>query len=111
MKLDRTAIAVSLTDDNRGFFKLLDNIRPNYISFSQFLGLAAKEYYENNSNNKIKITDFTNHNVSAMPSYYADVETWKKFILNMPNTDIKRFTKRLRQIDTILNKKVQEIIR
>ena len=111
MKLDRSAIAVSLTDDNRGFFKLLDDIRPNYISFSQFLGLAAKEYYQNNSNNKIKITDFTNVNVSAMPSYYADVETWKKFIDRMPNTDIKKFTKRLRQIDTILNKKVQEIIK
>ena len=110
MKLDRSQIAVSITDGNRGFFQLLDNIRPNYISFSQFLGLAAKEYYKNNSGS-VKITDFTNHTVSAMPSYYADVETWKRFIDKMPNTDIKKFTKRLRQIDTILNKKVQEIIR
>ena len=110
MKLDRSAIAVSVTDGNRGFFKLLDNIRPNYISFSQFLGLAANEYYQNNNSGISKITDFTNHSVVAMPSYYADVEVWKKYILNMPNTDIKKFTKRLRQIDTILNKKVQEII-
>ena len=110
MKLERSMIAISLTDDNRGFFKTLDSIRPNTISFSQFLGIAANSYYLNNKNGVPKITDFTNKDVIAMPSYFAEIDVWKKYIESMPNSDIKQFTKRLRQIDTLLNKKIQGII-
>lgn len=108
MRLERSAIAISLTDTNRGFFKMLDGIRPNYISFSQFLGVAANEYYANHKEGVLKITDFTNKDVVAIPSYYSEIEIWKKYIEKMPKSEIKKFQKRYSQLGNLINKRVQE---
>lgn len=99
-----------MTDDNRGYFSTLDSIRPNYISFSQFLGLAAHEYYDHHKEGVSKITDFTNSDVTPIPHYYAETDIWKTFILNMPSKDIKKFQKRLNQLTNLSNKRVQEMI-
>lgn len=110
MNLDRSMIAVSMTEENRGYFKKLDSIRPNHISFSQFLGITAKEYSENHKAGDFKITDFTNMDVVPTPLFYSETEMWKKYIESMPKSEIKKFQRRLQQINNMMNKKVQEII-
>jgi len=111
MNLEKGTLTISLTDDNRGSFKKLDFIRPNHISFSQFLGLSAEEYSENHKEGFMKITDFTNKDVVHVPLFFAEIDKWKKHIENMPRSDIKKFQQRLQQINNIMNKKVQEIIK
>lgn len=111
MKLDNTLITISLTDENRNSFKKLDSIRPNHISFSQFLGISAEEYSENHKEGFMKITDFTNKDAVHVPLFFAEIDKWKKYIDSMPRTDIKKFQQRLQQINNIMNKKVQEIIK
>ena len=110
MNLDRSMIGISLTDRNRGFFKILDSIRPNHISFSQFLGVSANEYYANHKEGVSKITDFTNKDVVAGPMYYTEFDFWKKYIESMPRSEVKKFQKRHAQLGNLINKKVQEII-
>jgi len=110
MKLERSVITISMTDDNRGSFKLIDSIRPNHISFSQFLGVAANEYYLNNKDVPLKITDFTNKDIVAMPMFYSEIEQWMNFIKAMPQPDIKKFQKRHRQLGNIIDKRIEGII-
>ena len=110
MNLERTSICVSLTELNRESFKLLNSIRPNTISFSQYMGLAANEYHSNHKNGMSKITDFTNKHVILLPHYFAEIEFWRKYISTMPKGDIKQFQVRHQQIGNLINKRVQEII-
>jgi hypothetical protein len=111
MNLDRTNIAVSITDDNRSTFKLLDSIRPNYISFSQYLGVAANEYYEKHKDGITLITDFTNKDIIKMPNYYSEIEMWKKYINNMPTTEVKKFQRRRQQLGILIDKKIEGMLR
>jgi len=110
MNLERTSIAISVTQDNRVTFKLLDSIRPNHISFSQYLGLAANEYYGNHNKGVSKITDFTNSEMMSTPLYYSEIEIWKKFVTKMPKSDIKKFQVRQQQLNNLINKRVQGIL-
>jgi len=110
MKLDRSVITISTTNENRGFFKLLDSIRPNYISFSQYLGMAANEYHSNHKEGVAKITDFTNKDTSVTPMYYSEIEMWRKYLDKMPKSEIKKFQKRHTQLGNIINKKIQGMI-
>jgi hypothetical protein len=110
MKLERSCIAISVTEDNREFFRKLNDIRPNYISFSQFLGLAANEYHENHKEGISKITDFTTPDAVVVPNFHAEVDIWKNYIKEMPVKDIKVFQKRLNQLTNLMNRRVQEML-
>lgn len=109
VNLDRSVLAVSVTDVNRETFKLLDSIRPNNISFAQYLGLASKEYYENHCVGMYKITDFAEDTI-ATPQFFSDVDIWKKYIEKCPKNKIKDLQKRHQQIGNILNKRVEKIL-
>ncbi len=110
MKLERSVISLSITDTNRECFKLLDSIRPNYISFSGFLGVAAQEYAMNHKSNSLKIDDFTSKDIVQMPLFYSEIDMWKKYVDNMPKSDIKKLQKRHAQIGNLINKKVQGML-
>lgn len=110
MKLDRSHICLSVNEDNRGYFKLLNSIRPNDVSFSQFVGVASSEYYEHHKEGEMKITDFTNKDVLVIPNYHAELEIWKRYITKMPTSNIKAFQRRHQQLGNLINKRVQEII-
>jgi hypothetical protein len=110
MNLDRSMVALSITDTNRGYFKLLDSIRPNHISFSQFLGVSASEYHEKHKGSEMKITDFANKDMMVTPLFYSEINMWKKYVDKMPKTELKKFQKRHQQLDNIINKKLQEMI-
>ena len=48
--------------------------------------------------------------VVPTPLFYSETEMWKKYIESMPKSEIKKFQRRLQQINNMMNKKVQEII-
>lgn len=110
MNLERTSMCVSLTQLNRESFRLLNSIRPNSISFSQYMGIAASDYYDAHKNGVSRITDFTNKDVTVLPNYFAEIDFWKKYINDMPQHAIKKFQTRHQQIGNLINKRVQEII-
>ncbi len=99
-------MTISLNENTRGYFKSIDSIRPNNVSFSSFLGEAAKEFYNNNKDSALKITDFTNNDIVPMPKYYSEAQIWRAYILNtMPETDIRKFQNRLMYLQNIVDKR------
>lgn len=109
VNLDRSMVQVSVTELNRPTLKSLNSIRPNHISFSQYLGLAAKEYYENHKTGMYKITDFAEDSI-ATPQFFSDIELWRKYVEKCPRNKIKDLQKRHQQIGNILNKRVEKIL-
>jgi len=94
-------ITLSTSEDTRKSFIKLDKIRPNSISFSRFLGVAAKEYAERHSTGDYKIEDFVSEEVSLTPKFFAEIDIWKRHILELDNVRYNEFSKRLEQLNNI----------
>ncbi len=109
MNLDKSIISLSITETNRETFKLLNSIRPNHISFSQYLGVASAEYYKNHKTGMYKITDFDTDSI-ATPQFYSEIDLWKKYIEKIPRNQIKHLQKRHQQLGNLINKRVEKML-
>jgi len=100
MDLEKQIIAISISSETRKSFKDLDKLRPNTHSFSSFLGVAARHYVKTNSN-EVKIEDFISEEVSPTPKFFAEIDIWKRHILELDNVRYNEFSKRLEQLNNI----------
>ena len=101
VEFKKNVITLSMAEETRKSFSDLDKIRPNSISFSKFLGVAAKEYYSNHSTGDYKIEDFVSEEVSPTPKFFAEIDIWKNHVLGLDNTRYNEFSKRLTQLNNI----------
>lgn len=106
-KFDRTIISVSVSKITREYFKSLDMLRPNYISFSGMLGQAANEYVSNHANGVMKIDAFTNEDIVLMPQMYSEVDEWLTYINNLNPEELKKLQTRNSQLSNMIRKKVE----
>jgi hypothetical protein len=100
-RFNKNTITISSTEETNKWFSGLDKIRPNNISFSRFLGVAAKEYTERHNTGDYKIEDFVSEEVSPTPKFFAEIDIWKRHILELDNVRYNEFSNRLEQLNNI----------
>lgn len=96
MKFNSAIKTISVSERTRKAFQMLDEIRPNDISFSSFLGYIAEEYLNSG-----------NHITSTMS---LDVSKWADEIISMPPEDLMKLQTSLRQISNLVENRVNNII-
>jgi hypothetical protein len=110
MKFYSATKTISVGIDAKPIFETLDKIRPNDISFSLMVAIAAEEYIKNHNNNS-SMDSFTSKDVDAsLPLFYADIQRWREKIKNLNSEDFKKLQLRLSQISTIIRKEVDQRI-
>ena len=108
MKFYSATKTISVGIDAKPIFETLDRIRPNDISFSLMVAIAADEYIKNHSDKiNSSIDSFTSKDVNtSLPLFYADIQRWREKIKNLNSKDFKKLQLRLSQISTIIRKEV-----
>jgi hypothetical protein len=104
---ERSMISLSISKVTREYFKNIDSLRPNHISFSGMLGQAAKEYVSNHANGVMKIDAFTNEDIVLMPQMYSEVDEWLTYINNLNPVELKKLQSRNVQLSNMIRKKVE----
>ena len=108
MKFYSATKTISVGIDAKPIFETLDRIRPNDISFSLMVAIAAEEYIKNHSNTNSSMDSFTSKDVNtSVPLFYADIQKWRDKIKNLNSKDFKKLQLRLSQISTIISKRRQ----
>ena len=111
MKFYSATKTISVGIDAKPIFETLDKIRPNDISFSLMVAIAAEEYIKNHNNSNSSIDSFTSKDVStSQPVIYADIQRVREKIKNLNSKDFKKLQLRLSQISTIIRKEVDQRI-
>ena len=111
MKFYSATKTISVGIDAKRIFETLDRIRPNDISFSLMVAIAAEEYIKNHNNINSSIDSFTSKDVStSLPLFYADIQRWREKVKNLNSKDFKKLQLRLSQIATIIRKEVDQRI-
>jgi hypothetical protein len=100
---------ISCPDDVDKVFKELLKKKPSDISFSRMLAICAQQYIKLTGN--VKISDFTNNDITnTIPHFFCDIIKWKKTIEKMSPEDLKKLQVRHGQIDTIIRKRVNQLL-
>ena len=111
MKFYSSTKTISVGTNAKPIFESLDKIRPNDISFSLMVAIAAEEYIKNHNNINSSIDSFTSKDVStSLPLFYADIQRWREKVKNLSSKDFKKLQLRLSQISTIIRKEVDQRI-
>jgi len=111
MKFYSATKTISVGIGAKPIFETLDKIRPNDISFSLMVAIAAEEYIKNHNNTNSNIDSFTSKDVSAsLPLFYADIQRWRDSVKKLGSNDFKKLQLRLSQISTIIRKEVDQRI-
>jgi hypothetical protein len=66
------------------------------------LAMVCREYVEGKTKKSLKLDDFD----SGFPDVFAEIDTWKSLIENMPVEDFKKLQRRHTQLGNIINKRV-----
>ena len=111
MKFYSATKTISVGIDAKPIFETLDRIRPNDISFSLMVAIAAEEYINNHNTVNSSMDSFTSKDVNtSVPLFYADIQKWREKIKNLNSKDFKKLQLRLSQISTIIRKEVDQRI-
>jgi hypothetical protein len=97
---------ISVSSIAKPILQELDRVRPNNISFSAMLAIAAKEYVNNHKKDISNLTNF----MDSSPTFFSDVESWKKYIEKSPTSELKKIQNRHLQIGNITRKRVNELL-
>ena len=111
MKFYSATKTISVGIGAKPIFETLDKIRPNDISFSLMVAIAAEEYIKNHNNINSSIDSFTSKDVStSLPLFYADIQKWREKVKKLNSKEFKKLQLRLSQISTIIRKEVEQRI-
>ncbi len=87
---------ISITPKTNKMFLKLWKIKPNFISQSTILAMAAEYYAENHAENQGKLTHID------IPSVYDDIDFWKDHIQGLSIGKTVEMAKKLQQIQDLL---------
>ena len=111
MKFSSCTKTISVGTNAKPIFESLDKIRPNDISFSLMVAIAAEEYIKNHDNKNSNIDSFTTKSVdTSLPLFYSDIQKWRESIRKLDSKNFKRLQLRLSQISTVIRKEVEQRI-
>jgi len=80
----------------------LEEIRPNNISFSLFLAVAAKHYVDTHN----EPTDI----YGEVPNFYSNIENWKAEIKSMTPKQFIKLQQRNTQISNLIKQEMRKKI-
>ena len=106
MRISSYTKTISVSHEAKSILQALDDVRPNNISFSSMLAIAAKEYVQNHKSETLTLSNF----MDSSPTFFSDIERWKKYIEKSPTSDLKRIQNRHLQIGNIIRKRVNELL-
>lgn len=106
MNISSYTKTISVSSIAKPILQELDRVRPNNISFSAMLAIAAKEYVNNHKKDISNLTNF----MDSSPTFFSDVESWKKYIEKSPTSELKKIQNRHLQIGNIIRKRVNELL-
>ena len=106
MNISSYTKTISVSSEAKPILQELDKVRPNNISFSAMLAIAAKEYVENHKSEILNLTNF----MDSSPTFFSDVECWKKYIEKSTTADLKKIQNRHLQIGNIIRRRVNELL-
>lgn len=102
---------ISLSEDAERILKLFIKVKPPELSISKAIIVAAQEYISNHKKDNSRISDFVSEDVSSLvPSFFGDLDQWKKIIEKIPPAELKKIQIRHRQIDNIIRRRVESLL-
>ena len=111
MKFYSATKTISVGIDAKPIFETLDRIRPNDISFTPMVAIAAEEYIKKHDSRNSNIDSFTTKSVdTSLPLFYSDIQKWRESIRKLDSKNFKRLQLRLSQISTVIRKEVEQRI-
>ena len=99
MEFNNKIICVSVSKFAKNVYVELERIRPNNMSFSTFLAVAAKHYIDTH-NEPVDV-------YGEIPNFYSNIENWKNEIKKMSPEEFIKLQKRCTQLDNIIKKEVR----
>jgi len=102
MQLNEKIKCISVGKFAKEVYTEFDKIRPNGISFSLFLAIAAKHYIDTH-NEPIDV-------YGEVPNYYSNIESWKSEIKNMSAEEFIKLQQRHTQLGNIIKTQVMKKI-
>ena len=106
MKISSYTKTISVSSEAKPILQELDKVRPNNISFSAMLAIAAKEYVENHKSEILNLTNI----MDSSPTFFADINEWKKFVEKSPISELKKIQNRHMQVGNIIRKRTNELL-
>jgi len=96
--------SISISAQAKKVYEELEKIRPNHISFSLMLAIAADEYIKLHKKGVVKLDDFVTETPSPKtPLLDSDIEHWIEYIYSSDNKKFKDIQERLLQIQNIID--------
>ena len=102
MKFNKTTVTISVSQNAQRIFEDLEKIRPNHMSFSMFLAIAAKHYIDTH-NEPIDV-------YGEVPNYYSNIESWKIEIKKMSPEQFIKLQQRHSQLGHLIKNEVRKKI-
>ena len=106
MKISSYTKTISVSNNSKPALEALEEVRPKDISFSAMLALAAREYVENHKSEILNLTNF----MDSSPTFFADINEWKKFVEKSPISELKKIQNRHMQVGNIIRKRTNELL-
>ena len=96
--------SISISAQAKKVFEELEKIRPNHISFSLMLAIAADEYIKLHQKGVVKLDEFVTETPTPdVPSFNSDIERWIEYIQESDSKKFKNIQERLLQIQNIVD--------
>jgi predicted CopG family antitoxin len=106
MNFNSTIKTISISSEARKVYEKLEVIRPNHISFSLMLAIAADEYTKSHKKGVIRLDDFSPTEDSIItPNISSGIDTWIGFITSIGVEEFKEVQQKLTRIQNIVDER------
>lgn len=108
MKLDKGIKSISISSHTKKIYEDLNALRPNHISFSLMLAIAADEYIKNHKNDKTLLDDFSECEDMQIspPHFFAPMHEWIDFISAVDNNKISDVKEQMLRLQRMLDRDI-----
>ena len=103
MKLKKTTVTISVSQNAQKIFEDLEKMRPNHMSMSLFLAVIADDYIRTHGKNS-KIIDFIGDDIkSSLPIFYAPIKNWVETVRELSPVEFTKLQERHWQLGNLIN--------
>ena len=104
MKFKSTTVTISVGQQARRIFEVLDKMRPNHLSMSLFLAVVAEDYVRNHGLNTKMVDFIDNTNKNSMPMFFAPIKNWTMKVRELSPEDFMKLQERHVQLGNLILK-------